>query len=68
MLLLVLKGFKKGGARFDYKKALWINAQHIKGASPSKLIPLLPPHLKEINSVEEKIELIKDRVETYLGF
>ena len=63
-----IEGLQKGGARFDYKKALWINAQHIKGASPSKLIPLLPPHLKEINSVEEKIELIKDRVETLLGF
>ena len=63
-----IEGLQKGGARFDYKKALWINAQHIKGASPSKLIPLLPPHLKEINSVVEKIELIKGRVETLLGF
>ena len=59
-----LAGIQKGGARFDIKKAKWVNAQHLKEKESSYLETLLD--LDEVERRLEKIELIKDRAETTL--
>ena len=59
-----LAGIQKGGARFDIKKAKWVNAQHLKEKESSYLDTLLD--LGDVEKRLEKIELIKDRAETTL--
>ena len=63
-----IKRVQKGGARFDYEKACWINQQHI---SKSDVISLLEQKsVKEIfENVDEKkhinvLNLVKNRLKT----
>ena len=46
--LFNVKGVQKGGARFDYEKAKWVNHQHIQQMSAAKLY--------EQESIREKLE------------
>lgn len=57
-----IAGIQKGGARFDIKKAKWINAQHLKEKDAPYLSTLLK--VKGVNRYLEKIDLIKERAET----
>ena len=65
-------GINKSGARFDYKKALWINHLHMKDFSAEKLLSLSDEssnRLKEkytLEQSEEIIDLIKERLNTAL--
>ena len=62
----------KSGARFDYKKALWVNHLHMKDFSAEKLLSLSDEssnRLKEkytLEQSEEIIDLIKERLNTAL--
>ena len=63
-------GINKSGARFDYKKALWINHLHLKDFSAERLLALSEKastllgekYSREI--AEEIIDLIKERLNT----
>ena len=61
-----LGGIQKGGARFDFKKALWVNAQHIKKKNAQQLVALISHDYQKIDSIQAKVELMKDRAETLL--
>ena len=61
-----LGGIQKGGARFDFKKALWVNAQHIKKKKAQQLVTLIDHDYQKIDRIEAKVELMKDRAETLL--
>lgn len=61
-----LGGIQKGGARFDFKKALWVNAQHIKKKKAQQLVALIGHDYQKINRIQAKVELMKDRAETLL--
>tara|TARA_Y100000385_G_scaffold287645_1_gene352332 strand:+ start:5603 stop:7051 length:1449 start_codon:yes stop_codon:yes gene_type:complete len=60
----------KSGARFDYKKALWINHLHLKGFTAKKLISLSEQASSQLNEKysiqqsEEIVNLIKERLNT----
>lgn len=62
----------KSGARFDYKKALWINHLHMKGFSAEKLLFLSEESSLQLNEKyspeksTEIIELVKERLNTFL--
>ena len=62
----------KSGARFDIKKALWINHLHLKDFSSKKILSLsdqakyLLERKYDINVCEEIIDLIKERLNTML--
>jgi len=62
----------KSGARFDYKKALWINHLHMKGFSAEKLLSLSEESSLQLNEKyspeksTEIIELVKERLNTFL--
>ncbi len=62
----------KSGARFDYKKALWINHLHMKGFSAEKLLALSEESSLQLNEKyspeksTEIIELVKERLNTFL--
>ena len=58
---------QKSGARFDIKKATWINHLHIQDCSPKKIIELCEGQTKKAFSrfgkkLEEIIALIKERL------
>ena len=58
---------QKSGARFDIKKATWINHLHIQDCSPKKIIDLCEGQTKKAFSrfgkkLEEIIALIKERL------
>jgi glutamyl-tRNA synthetase len=61
-----LGGIQKGGARFDFKKALWVNAQHIKKKKAQQLVALIGHDYQKIDRIQAKVELMKDRAETLL--
>lgn len=62
----------KSGARFDYKKALWINHLHIKDFLPEKVLALSEKASTQLGKkysterAEEIINLIKERLNTSL--
>ena len=61
----------KSGARFDYKKALWINHLHMKGFSAEKILSLSEEYSLQLNEKytteksAEVIELVKERLNTF---
>ena len=61
-----LGGIQKGGARFDFKKALWVNAQHIKKKKAQQLVALIGHDYQKTDRIQAKVELMKDRAETLL--
>ena len=76
-LLDLIKEFNNGsinksGARFDYKKALWINHLHLKDFSAEKVLALsekastLLGEKYSTETAEEIIDLIKERLNTVL--
>ena len=64
------KDINKSGARFDYKKALWVNHLHMKDFSAEKLLSLSEESSLQINekyTLEKSIEiinLVKERLNT----
>ena len=60
----------KSGARFDYKKALWINHLHLKRFEAKKILELSDNSKKALTNIyndsqiEEMIDLIKERLNT----
>ena len=61
-------GIQKSGARFDIKKATWVNHLHVQECSPKKIIETAGDQILGLTSLfgdkktEEIISLIKDRV------
>lgn len=57
---------QKGGARFDYEKAKWVNQQHLANMSVTEIIDRFPVHLQQLKRVYKDVELvlalIKDRL------
>lgn len=57
---------QKGGARFDYAKAKWVNQQHLGNMTAEQLINKYPKELGNIDFYgirkKEIVELIKDRL------
>lgn len=60
--LFDIKGLHKGGARFDIKKALWTNNQHLQRLSNTDIIQRMG--LKNEQNMISKIDLIKERANT----
>ncbi len=66
------KYINKSGARFDVKKALWINHLHLKDFSSKKILSLsnqaksLLEKKYEVKVCEEIVDLIKQRLNTVL--
>jgi glutamyl-tRNA synthetase len=64
------KGINKSGARFDIKKAVWINHLHLRGFSSKKILSLceqasLLLEKKYSNDIcEQIVDLIKERLNT----
>ncbi len=59
---------------FDPEKLLWVNAQHLRAASPESLLPLLLPFLRgagvacaDEGLILRSIPLLQPRAETLLG-
>ena len=57
-----LGGIQKGGARFDYSKAVWVNGQQLQKLSTEKLINLL--QLDDETNVHKRIDQVKERANT----
>jgi glutamyl-tRNA synthetase len=62
-----VKAIQKGGARFDYEKAKWVNQQHLAALSETELINRYSPYFKELkDAVGEQLNaavgLIKERL------
>ena len=61
-------GIQKSGARFDIRKATWVNHLHIQDCSPKKIIDIAGDQILDLTSlyeeqkVEEIVSLIKERV------
>jgi glutamyl-tRNA synthetase len=58
---------QKGGARFDFEKAKWINQQHLAKLSAVQIIERYPDQVAALNAVyDEKtatiVELVKERL------
>jgi glutamyl-tRNA synthetase len=66
--LFSVSGVQKGGARFDYEKARWINHQHLLKKTPQELLTLEAFKLALNNfSFDQKFKIatiIKDRLYT----
>jgi glutamyl-tRNA synthetase len=64
-----IKKLQKGGARFDYTKAVWINSKHIQKTENKDLINYTSEEFKKkIKKYDQKIinsilDLIKNRIE-----
>ena len=64
------KDINKAGARFDIKKALWINHLHLKSFSSKKILSLseqakiLLEKKYDVDTCEEIVDLIKERLNT----
>ena len=60
-------GIQKGGARFDYEKAKWINRQYIAKTNSNDLLQL-PETQKLLKGLIEKqfkiLALVKERIYT----
>ena len=62
-----VKSIQKGGARFDYEKARWVNQQHIAALSETKLIEDYSAYFEELKEAVGKqlinaVALIKERL------
>lgn len=52
-----LHGLQKGGARFDFDKAKWINQQHIKTFTPNEILKLYSSHFSSIQTYSQEKQL-----------
>jgi len=63
-----LANVQKGGARFDYEKAKWVNQQHIKRLKCEELVDIIKEKRKDLeNTFDDKkileiAELIQERI------
>ena len=58
-----VENIQKGGARFDYEKAKWVNQQHLANYSSKELINRYPEFFQVVaNSLADKTELAVDLV------
>ena len=62
-----VKAIQKGGARFDYEKAKWVNQQHLAALSETELINRYSPYFEELKEVlgeqlKAAVSLIKERL------
>ena len=62
-----VKAIQKGGARFDYEKAKWVNQQHLSALSETELIEKYAPYFDELGKAVGKqlnaaVRLIKERL------
>jgi len=62
-----VKAIQKGGARFDYDKAKWVNQQHLAALSETELVNRYSPYFEELKeAVGEQLNaavgLIKERL------
>ena len=62
--LFSLNGIQKGGARFDYDKAIWINGQHLQKLDSVELITLIG--LDGDTTLHKRIDQIKERANTLI--
>ena len=55
-----IEGIQKGGARFDYTKAKWINQQHLSSYAPEDLLIQFASYFKPLKSFskENKIKIM----------
>ena len=55
-----IKGIQKGGARFDYTKAKWINKQHLSSYAPEDFLYHFASYFKPLKSFsrENKIKIV----------
>ena len=62
----------KGGARFDFEKAVWLNQKHIQKKAPEKLLKKFPEFFKNIADNEKLmvslIALIQERASLLTDF
>lgn len=65
----------KSGAKFDYEKAKWFNAQHIHKADNATLVPMVKPFLADAGititddaALEKVVGLVKDRCQLLADF
>ena len=62
----------KGGARFDFEKAVWLNQKHIQKKAPEKLLEKFPEFFKNIADNEKLlvslIALIQERASLLTDF
>jgi len=63
-----VQGIQKGGARFDYEKAKWINHQHLSAMEASEIyhFNLIKKQLRGVDSSKHLVllELLKERLFT----
>ena len=62
-----VKAIQKGGARFDYEKAKWVNQQHLAALSEAELINRYSPYFEELKEavgeqLSAAVSLIKERL------
>lgn len=62
-----VKSIQKGGARFDYEKAKWVNQQHLNKIGVKEIVQNYPQYFSELQEklgqrFYDAIELIKDRL------
>ncbi len=62
-----VKAIQKGGARFDYEKAKWVNQQHLSSFGEAKLIETCPHYFEELkeavgDKLIDAVGLIKERL------
>lgn len=66
------KKIHKGGARFDFAKALWVNQKHLQNNTAEELIEKFPDFFSGLSRAGEKkvplVALIKDRVSVLSDF
>jgi glutamyl-tRNA synthetase len=72
--LFSIERIHKGGAKFDFEKAKWFNAEWIKKSSTAHLLPLVKEVLKKQNisatdeKIEELIPMVKERCQLLNDF
>ncbi len=63
-----VKRINKAGAKFNFEKALWFNAEYIKKMSVDELLPFIKPELKKANlgapdeELKKVLALVQDRI------
>lgn len=62
-----VKAIQKGGARFDYEKAKWVNQQHLATFGEAMLIETYPSYFEELkkavgDKLTDAVGLIKERL------
>lgn len=66
--LFSVEGIQKGGARFDFEKAKWINHQYIKNKSTEELLQIeaVRKQLKDVDLEHQfkAVQLVKERLFT----